>query len=168
MHLSHTIFLICLLFTYSTSNNIRKNDYNQTMTSSRSIYDLVQIRLAARRLAGYHNRTHRNNHTDFFNGHNNYSYQSKSNSMYSKDNQQRFLLERLKVVVIISSIALGFMMLTVTICIVTRYFQNKNSIPNTTIVQQKPSNSFTQYKYSQPKDLTRNYSRKPRMSSTNV
>ncbi len=54
------IFLLSLFFVYTISNDIQNNYSNRTITSSRSIYDLVQLRRQAARLAAYYNKTHPN------------------------------------------------------------------------------------------------------------
>jgi lipopolysaccharide/colanic/teichoic acid biosynthesis glycosyltransferase len=138
--------------TYSIASDIQKYDSNRTIASSRSIYNLVQTRRAAARWAAYHNKTHRI--------HNTYAPQSKTTN--SNSNQNRFLIERLRIVIIFSSIPLVFMIVIVITCIFVRYIRGKNPI-FTERVEQINGTRFSEIIYD-----TRDFSRKTRILPTAV
>jgi hypothetical protein len=171
------IFLLSLFFIYSISNDIQKYYPNRTIVPSRSIYDLVQIRRAAARFAAYRNRTHRNNNTNNFyqlanKVLNKNTYASRIKTSHLKNNHHQFIIERLKIVIIISSMALGFMIIVVTLCIMARYCQDKNPTSTERVEQRKPLNSprptNRTAKSSQINYDTRNFSRKSRTLPTAV
>ncbi len=151
------IFLLSLLLTYSIASDIQKYYSNRTIASSRSIYDLVQMRRAAARLAAYHNKTHRIHNT---NNDNTYAPQNKITN--SNNNPNRFLIERLRIVIIFSSIQLVFMIVIVITCIGVRYIRNKNPI-FTERVEEINGTRFSETIYD-----TRNLSRKTRILPTAV
>lgn len=174
---SYNILLLSLCFTYSLSKDIQKYYPNQTLVSSRSIYELVQIRRAAARFAAYHNRTHRNNNTNNINQLdkkvlNNSIHTSRIKTADVKNNYHEFLFERLKIIIIISSIALGLLIIIVIICIVVRYYQDKYPVPTERAPQKIPLNLPRQtsrtYKFSQKNHDERNFSRKSRTLPTAV
>jgi hypothetical protein len=171
----YTAFLLSLFFTYSISNDIYKHHSNRSIVSSRSIYELVQIRRAAARLAAYHNRTHQNNiaktnelyqidynPSDKYNDNKHISINEKTGS---KNTRNGYLDERFKLIISISIIVVGFVILIVVICVVMRYIQHKHPISSRTSGQSQPLNtsryiSATRY-YEQRYD-TRNFTRKTR------
>jgi len=153
----YKIFLLSLLLTYSIASDIQKYYSNRTIASSRSIYDLVQMRRAAARWAAYHNKTHRIHNT---NNDNTYVPQSKITN--TNNNQNRFLIERLKIVIIFSSIPLVCMIVIVITYIGVTYIRSKNPI-FTERVEQINGTRFSETIYD-----TRVFSRKTRTLPTDV
>jgi hypothetical protein len=149
----YIIFLLTLFFTYSIAKNIDKYYPNRTNVPSRSIYDLVQLRLAADRLA----KQHRNNTRLSHKFSTNRTYASRMKMSYSKDHHNQILFERLKIMITISGIVLAFMITIVIICILIRCRQDKNPKP-TERVEQKLRTT----QYYRVKSDKRNFARKER------
>ncbi|CAF1008914.1 unnamed protein product [Rotaria sordida] len=153
---------------------------NRTIVSSRTIYNLVQIRRAGSRFAAYRNRTHRNLTTNNFHLFENNSLDKNNDNINVYQNNtddfkklfSQYLNERLKAMIIISSVALIFMVIVVTICIIGRYFRNKHSISTKGIEQTTPLNPPKQTNrtkgFCQSDHDTRDFSRKPRKLPTDV
>jgi hypothetical protein len=162
----YNILLLSLFFTYSLSKDIEKYYSNRTIASSRSIYELVQIRRAAARLAAYLNRTHRINNTNNINRINNKflntnTYASKIEISDFNTNPHEVLMERLKIVIIICIFSVGFMIIFVITCILARYCHGKDSRPTERIEQRKPQ-TYRTTTYVYAKKDTRNFTRKSR------
>lgn len=164
----YNIFLVISFIGYSLSNDIQKYYPNRTVVSSRSIYDLVQVRRAAARFAAYRNRTHRYNNTN--------SLYRLTNKILNKNTHvpareisdykarhQEFVIKRLKIVIIISIISVTGMIIIVTFCIIARYYQDRNP----KFIQRKPQKCGNT-KFSQINNDKRNFSRKPRSIPTAV
>lgn len=170
-HMYNILFFI-LFLGYTFSNDIEKYYPNREMVSSRSIYELVQVRRAAARFAALRNRTHRYNNTSnlyriankFLNK--NTHIPAREITDY-KTSHQQFVLERLKIVIIISCIAVFFMIILVLSCILIRYYRDKNPEP-TQRQQSKQKRTYQATKFSQVKNDKRNFSRKPRTLPTAV
>ncbi len=152
----YILLILCIFFTYTIAKNMDNYYSNRTNVSSKSIYELVQMRIAAARLA----RRHRNNTQLIKNR--NYAMKMKMSS-YSKDDHNEILTERLKILVTISSTVLLLMIIIVIMCIVRRYYQDKNFKPTERAVEQNKTT-----RYSQVKSDKRNFSRKKRKSPTAV
>jgi hypothetical protein len=134
---------------------------NRTIVPSRSIYDLVQIRRNAARLA----KSHRNNYTNQSGNMvlKKNTYAPKMQTLNPKTNLNQLKIERLKIVIAISSIAVVFMIILVIICIAARYYHDQNPVRTDRtepLNSSKPKKSTT--KYMQINQDTRNFSRKPR------
>ncbi len=132
-----------------------KFDSNQANSSTKSIYELVQARIAAARLA----RRYRNS-TQFIS---NRAITPKMNMIYSKADHNEMLTNRVKIVVMISSIVLALMIISVIVCILKRYFQDKNFNPTERIPDQRRPTQ-----YSRVKPDNRNFARKQRTLPTAV
>jgi len=176
-HSYNILLLLSLCFIYSLSKDIQRYYPNQTVVSSRSIYELAQLRRTAARFAAKLNRTHRTNSTNKINplnkkvlNNNIYTPRIKTDDV--KNIHDEFLYERLKIVIIISLIALLFSIIIVIICIVARYYQAKNPIPTERpppkIPLNSPGRTYRTYKFSQINPDKRNFSRKRRALPTAV
>jgi hypothetical protein len=168
LHFYH-ILLLSLLFIYATSKDIQNRYSNRTITSSRSIYELAQLRRSAARLAAYYNKTHRKN-----NANTNLLYTNTPRSKMgdSNDGGNRFLMGRLRTIIFVSSISLIFMIVIVIICIIRKYYQGKNPTLTERIEQTEPFNSQegTNRKiiYGEKIKDTRKFSRKSRTLPTTM
>jgi hypothetical protein len=91
------------------------------------------------------------------------TYAPKMQTLNPKTNLNQLKIERLKIVIAISSIAVVFMIILVIICIAARYYQDQNPVRTDRaepLNSLKPKKSTT--KYMQINQDTRNFSRKPR------
>lgn len=172
-----SLFLFSLLFICSASL-----DANRTMTSSRSIYEFAQLRRMAARLAANANRTRGNStqantidrlsDSDSFSRGDGISPASKSHKDQSKDIHRRFLVERLRIMIITSSVAVLVVIAIVISCISLRYMQTKHAKPTERAEQEVPLRTQRHVSSRMPFSLTphdqRNFARKPRTSTRAV
>ncbi|UJR28365.1 hypothetical protein I4U23_009608 [Adineta vaga] len=168
---NYSLVFLCLFFAYTNCNDMQKSDTNRTIVPSRSIYDLVQIRRAASRLTAYYNKTHRKNHPDLYSTDTDFDNMQlpKSQTNDLENIRQRFLIERLQIIIIFTTIALISMIVIVISCIVARYYQGKNPISTETIQQGKSLNPSKQaIIFSQTTNDTRIFTRKSRTLPANV
>ncbi|CAF0980744.1 unnamed protein product [Adineta ricciae] len=141
---------------------------NRTIVSSRSIYDLVQARRVASRLAAYHNRTHRKNHSNAYlsNANFDYIYSRRSQANDLDNSHQQFFSARFKIVTIFSAITLMSMIAIIITCIVTKYYRSKN--PATVEQREALNQTSPTIVFSNPNYDRRIFTRKPRAMPTEV
>ena len=146
-----SIGLFGIFWTCSMSKDLAEKFYpNRTIVPSRSIYDLVQLRLSAARLAKtYHNRTMQNTTVII---------------RQSKNLRRDLFFDHLKIIVGISSAVVLLMASIVIICILIRYYHDKHP----TITERAPEKNRRTTQYTRVVQDNRNFSRKQRPPRTNV
>ena len=145
---------------------------NRTITSSRSIYELVRLRLmAARASSALANRTRQNgnglmpssNYT-IMSQDGSYRDGSKNKLVYSKETHDRLLSERLRVSFVIGGISVLFVTIICIICIVSR--RSSRRIPMVIMARpvRSPDHNPTpeSMPFSQTRFDQRNFQRKER------
>ena len=126
------LFKLCLLFLLIPIITGRSTDQrdlypNRTITSSRSIYELVRLRLMAARVSALANRTRQNgsglmpstNYT-IMSQDGSYLFEPQNKLVYSKETHHRLLTERLRVSFVIGGISVLLVTIICVICIVRR------------------------------------------------
>ena len=146
------------------------------MASSRSIYDLVQLRRMAARLAANANRTRDNStqtntidrlsDSDSFYRGDGIAPAPKSHKDQSKDIHHRFLIERLRIMIITGAVTVLVVIMITISCISLRYMQTKHRKPTEIVEQEVPLRTQRQVSQGTPFSLTpddqRNFARKSR------
>ncbi|CAF0936622.1 unnamed protein product [Adineta ricciae] len=168
LHIRSIFALNLLIICVNCKDKIPTLNVNRTIVSSRSIYDLVQARRVASRLAAYHNRTHRKNHPNayFSNANIDYIYSQRSQTNDLNSSHQQFFSARFKIVIIFSAITLISMIAIIITCIVTKYYRSKNPA---TVEQREPLNQTRRtIVFSNPNYDQRIFTRKPRAMPTEV
>lgn len=130
LHLVKLCLLFLLIPTVTSLSTDQRNLYpNRTITSSRSIYELVRLRLMTARVSALANRTHPNGSGSDLMPSRNYTIMSQDGSyldgpqnklVYSKETHHRLLTERLRVSFVIGGISVLFVTIICVICIVSR------------------------------------------------
>lgn len=119
----HQIFFFVLLFTYSSCNLKKKYYSNRTNSSSTSaIYQLVQARRAAARLA----KLARSNHSARAQYFNYQSYTVKTKIYQPADLHKEYIIEGLKIKLISIGIALVFMIIVISLCICLKRYADEH------------------------------------------
>ncbi|CAF2395165.1 unnamed protein product [Rotaria sp. Silwood2] len=136
--------------------------------------------MAASRFAASRNRTHRNISTNNFHPSEINSLNIDNDNIHVHqnitdgfiNNYNRFINERLRAIIIVSSSALTFMIIVVIICIIRTYLKNNYPISMTVTEQTTPLNPSRKTNktvgFSQSNRDTKNFSRKSRTLPVNV
>ena len=167
-HIRSIFALSLLIICVNCKDKIPTLNVNRTIVSSRSIYDLVQARRVASRLAAYYNRTHRKNHSNAYlsNANFDYIYSRRSQTNNLDNSHQQFFSARFKIVTIFSAITLISMIAIIIICIVTKYYR---SMTPSTVEQRQPLNQTSRtIVFSNPNYDRRTFIRKPRAMPSDV
>lgn len=173
-YLCNLYLLFVSIFCVNNLSVGQKNLYpNRTITSSRSIYELVQLRRMAARIAALANRTRQNvsNNNGLMPSWNytiipqdgSYLDDSKNKLVYTKETHDRLLTERLTVSFIIGGVSVALVTVVCFICIMIR---KSPQTPSLTIEQETPLTTKRRIPeaipYSQTRFDKRNFQRKDR------
>ncbi|CAF0926413.1 unnamed protein product [Rotaria sp. Silwood1] len=141
------------------------------VSNTKTIYEIVQMRLAASRFAAYRNRTNRFK-INALQINKNATHAHQNHIEDFKHSYNRFLNKRFRAIIIVCSSTLTCMIIVVLICIIRTYIKNKSSTSSIRTEQTTPLNPSRQTNktkgYSHSNHDTRKFSRKPRTLPVDV